>query len=104
MICASSGHTIWPSPMQIQDKENTQGAEGPCAFLRALLLERRRKNPAYSTRAFARDLGMSQALLSLILNGRRPLTMKQVARISILLNLSQEQSRDLMEWTLLSLP
>jgi uncharacterized protein (TIGR02147 family) len=64
------------------------------AQLRQTFLEKKRKNPAYSTRAFARDLGMSQSLLSMVLNGKRPLTLKQSSRIASLLNLGSEEFID----------
>jgi uncharacterized protein (TIGR02147 family) len=72
--------------------------------LRTLFLERKKRNAAYSTRAFARDLGMSQALVSLVMNGKRPLTVKQAAQISVLLSFSQEQSERFLDSTLLALP
>lgn len=50
--------------------------------LRAELESRKRKNPRYSLRAFARALGMSQSLLSNILNGKRALTAKQALKIA----------------------
>ena len=37
--------------------------QNPADFLRTVFLERKQRNLAYSSRAFARDLGMSQALL-----------------------------------------
>lgn len=69
----------------------------PQDALRSIFLERRGRNAAYSMRAFARDLGMSQALMSLILSGKRPLTLKQAARISVMLGLPQKESEALVE-------
>lgn len=54
----------------------------PGAWLRSLYLSKREANERYSTRAFARDLGMSQSLLSQIMNGRRTLTYKQVVKVA----------------------
>ena len=39
--------------------------------LRASLESRRQRNPAYSLRAMARDLGLSHSYMSLLLRGRR---------------------------------
>jgi uncharacterized protein (TIGR02147 family) len=83
---------------------NLSQQQTPAGYLRQVFLERRAHNAAYSTRAFARDLGISQALLSLVLNEKRPLTVKQAAQISILLNLSPDDSRQFLETTLMSLP
>jgi uncharacterized protein (TIGR02147 family) len=66
-------------------------------FVRRLFLERRERNGAYSTRAFARDLGMSQALVSLIMSGKRSVTAKQAMRISLLLKLPEETSQKLLK-------
>jgi uncharacterized protein (TIGR02147 family) len=76
--------------------------QNPAAYLRTVFLERKGKNPSYSTRAFARDIGMSQALLSLILNGKRPLTVKQAAQVAVLLELDSDDSQDLLEAALFS--
>jgi uncharacterized protein (TIGR02147 family) len=72
-------------------------------FLRRIYIQRRTRNPAYSTRAYARDLGMSQALLSLVLNGRRPLSPKQAAKTSVLLGLPREEAESLLRSTLSTL-
>lgn len=68
----------------------------PRRFLRELLAERRAKNPSYSGRAFARDLGMSQSLLSLVLNGKRPLTPRQAVQVSGRIGLSRAESERLV--------
>ena len=78
--------------------------QNPADFLRAVFLERRERNLLYSTRAFARDLGISQALLSMVLGGKRPLTAKQAAKIGALLGLSPGKAQELLESALRSLP
>ncbi len=78
--------------------------ESPAKILRQIFLDRKERNAAYSSRSFARDLGMSQTLLSLVLNGKRPLTVKQAAQISILLELTSEDTERFLELTLLALP
>lgn len=56
-------------------------------FLREKYLERKSRNSSYSTRAFARDLGMSVAYLSLVLSGKRKLSLKQAMKIVASLNM-----------------
>jgi plasmid maintenance system antidote protein VapI len=45
------------------------------------LLRRRRRNPNYSLRAFARDLRTDHATLSQILRGRRPLSARMTTML-----------------------
>lgn len=78
--------------------------KSPLQFLRGIFLEKKARNTAYSMRAFARDLGMSQALLSLIFSGKRPLSIKQASQIAILLQFPKEVEERFLESTLLSLP
>ena len=47
---------------------------------------------------------MSQTLLSLVLSGKRPFTVKQATQASVLLGLTQEESARLLDSTLMSLP
>jgi transcriptional regulator with XRE-family HTH domain len=42
--------------------------------------DRRRRNPGYSLRAFARDLGTDHSTLSQILRGRRGLSSRMISR------------------------
>lgn len=76
----------------------------PVQWLRTLFLERKARNPSYSTYAFARDLGLSQSLLSRILNRRRTLTLKQASRIAALEGLGSEQTRSLLDAVFAQLP
>lgn len=48
-------------------------------------------NPNYSANAFARDIGVSKAYLSLMLNGRRKITLKLAEKISKKLNLTPKE-------------
>lgn len=54
----------------------------PRTLLRAELLRRCEKNPKYSLRAFARSLGMSHSVLSLVLSGKRSLSRKATQEIA----------------------
>lgn len=47
------------------------GASDPGSILRKAFEEKLARNPHYSLRAFARDLGVSHALLSLVLRGKK---------------------------------
>ena len=57
------------------------------AFLQTLLDEKKKVNPRYSLRAFAKKSGLSHASLSQVLSGRRPLTRKMLDRILAALRL-----------------
>lgn len=59
-------------------------------FLRKQFEARRARNPAYSLRAFAKQLAVDHSTLSQILRGRRPLTDKQVSRLGERLGLGPE--------------
>lgn len=56
--------------------------------LKRVLDERQRENPAYSLRAYARDLGLHSSTLSLILNYKRKLPQKNLAQVLEELDLS----------------
>lgn len=58
------------------------GSESYTAVIEAELNERRRRNPSYSLRSFAKFLGVSPASLSQILSGKRRLSPKIAARIA----------------------
>lgn len=66
-------------------------------ILTEILNARQKKNSSYSKTALAKDMGISQSLLSMILGGKRPLTIAQAKKSSILLRLSDHQERTLIE-------
>jgi uncharacterized protein (TIGR02147 family) len=53
--------------------------------------ERQLSNPAYSLRAFARDLGLNPSQLSLVLNGKRGLSPPVAAQVAQKLELSSSE-------------
>jgi transcriptional regulator with XRE-family HTH domain len=57
------------------------------ALLQTELVDRCRKNPGYSLRAFARSLGVEASALSQIISGKRPLTDKMRIRLGSALGL-----------------
>ncbi len=64
----------------------------PKQVLVETLSERQAHNPAYSMRAFARDLSLSPQQLSNILNGRRKITPKGAISIAQSLGFSQQDT------------
>lgn len=60
-------------------------------LLRDELEIRARKNPQYSLRAFARDLGIAPSRLSEIIRGRRGLSVRTIAKVSEKLGLSDTE-------------
>lgn len=68
----------------------------PASVLRRVLVERVARNPSYSLRAFARNLGVSHAYLSMLLNGKRRIPVHQALRFSQLAGLSETESKSLV--------
>lgn len=60
-------------------------------------LERKRANPVYSIRAFARDLDINSATLSALLNRKRPLTLKTAKGLLQKLNWKPGLKKKLLE-------
>lgn len=57
-------------------------------YLQQELVERCRKNPRYSLRAFAKSLGVAPSALSDMLNGKRTITPASIERLGLALGLS----------------
>jgi uncharacterized protein (TIGR02147 family) len=60
------------------------------------LAKRKGKNPSYSLRAFARDLGISAATLSQVLSGKREFKKKSAMKVADRLALAPEQTRKML--------
>jgi uncharacterized protein (TIGR02147 family) len=60
--------------------------------LRAELARRTERNSGYSANAFARDLGVSKAYLSLLFSGKRPLTEAAARKLSRKLSLGAQEA------------
>lgn len=60
------------------------------AFLQAELLTRCDRNPAYSLRAFAQDLGLDHSTLSQILRAKRVLTSRNIEKLGAALSLPED--------------
>lgn len=61
------------------------------------LAERKQKNPLFSLRAFARQLKISPALLSLLINGKKKVTAKVAGHLIDRLNLSSSEALELLD-------
>ncbi len=72
--------------------ETSAQSAAPSDVLRRALVERVSRNPSYSLRAFARDLGISHAYLSLVLSGKRPIPVKRALHFSQAVGLDQKAS------------
>lgn len=57
--------------------------------LKKTLVQKQIKNPNYSLRAMARDIGLSPSVISDFLNAKRSLTPKSQKKISSFLEFSQ---------------
>jgi uncharacterized protein (TIGR02147 family) len=57
------------------------------AFLQRELVERCKKNPQYSLRAFSKNLGVAPSLMSRVLNGERKISQKFLMQTASALNL-----------------
>jgi uncharacterized protein (TIGR02147 family) len=58
-------------------------------ILRQILLKKMKANPAYSARAFARDIGVSPAFVTMILNGKKTINLNRAVEIARALKLSE---------------
>ena len=72
----------------------------PEDLLRDILERKKAKNSSYSVSALARDLGVSQSLLSRVMSGKRKLTLAQAQKIVLIIGLSKSDERKLIEATL----
>jgi len=58
---------------------------------------RKKQNPRYSLRSFAKNLGMSPGQLSSLINGKKSLTLKQAAKLIDKLDLDEESSTEMIQ-------
>lgn len=62
-------------------------------YLKQVLADRMQKNPRYSLRAFARDLGLAPQNLSAIFHDKRGLSLERALKISVSLGLNSDESQ-----------
>jgi len=70
--------------------------------LQQAFVERCRRNPSYSLRAFAKALGIGASPLSAILRGKRPLTSKMKKRLGLALGMSLEEIKEIADSKMIS--
>jgi uncharacterized protein (TIGR02147 family) len=80
--------TIW---FQNFETRTRLGFVDPRAILKAELEKRCARNPRYSLRAFARALGVSHTVLSLVLSGKRPMPPKSGQKMAESLGLGPDE-------------
>ena len=66
-------------------------------ILRDILAQKMGRNPSFSLRAFARDLDVSHTYLSLVLNGKKTLSMKKVVQFCNILKLEQKSANSFIQ-------
>lgn len=84
--------------------ESSPAVRKPADLLREEYFQRKANHPSYSVSAFARDLGISQSLLSLVFSGKRPLSLKQATQIVLLLDFPHQKAERFIECAILALP
>jgi uncharacterized protein (TIGR02147 family) len=62
-------------------------------LLRECLTDKMHKNPSYSARAFARDIQVSPAFISMVLAGKKKLSLERAQKVSLALEMP-ERKRD----------
>ncbi len=62
------------------------------AYLKAVLIEKQQKNPAYSLRAMARDIGLKAPHLSALTKGKKGISIQSAYKIAKNLNLDSKQT------------
>ncbi len=69
----------------------------PAQHIRTALFERIERNPAYSLRAFARDLGVSHTYLSLVLNEKKNISPRQATWMAQAMKLDGAQTTSFVQ-------
>lgn len=82
----------------MEKTEGLQPAEPrtPADFLANALAERIRNNASYSVRAFARDLSVSPAFISMVLNKKKNLSINRAQQISEILMMDPQEKRSFL--------
>lgn len=79
---------------EIQEKNTSK--DYALDVLRNTFLDRKARNKSYSMTSYARDFGISTAVLSRILSGVRPLSMKLAMHMAATLELDEVQSKTML--------
>ena len=62
------------------------------SYLKSALAERQKKNPAYSMRAFAQQVGLTQSAVSQVFAGKKNLSLEAATRIASKLDLTESEA------------
>jgi uncharacterized protein (TIGR02147 family) len=81
-------------------EKQTHSKETSRDILRQILLKKIKANPAYSARAFARDIGVSPAFVTMILNGKKTINLNRAVEISQALKLQEKEKQALINATM----
>ncbi len=81
-------------------EKQTHSKETSKDILRQILLKKIKANPAYSARAFARDIGVSPAFVTMILNGKKTINLNRAVEISQALKLQEKEKQALINATM----
>jgi len=81
-------------------EKQTSSIETSKDILRQILLKKMKANPAYSARAFARDIGVSPAFVTMILNGKKTINLNRAIEISQALKLAENEKQALLNATM----
>ena len=76
----------------------TVEAESPEAIFRSIFLRAKERNPSFSMRAFAKSVGMSVTMVSLVMSGRRPASPGSVKKVILRGKLSSKERLTLVQW------
>lgn len=99
MYCAMSYLVLRPRLMKtsvLNENASPTIKKSPLDFLANIFQNRKDRNPSYSMRAFARDLGVSTSLLSRVFSGTRPLSLKLALQISTAIDLQESETNALV--------
>src|SRR4051794_24441503 len=84
--------------------EEVTGQATPARILQEALQARIVRNPAYSLRALARDLGVSHTFVSLVLSGKKPLSVERAAQIAGILDFTRNETRRFVRSVVIASP
>lgn len=88
--------------MEMNSLESENILEGPGRVFRQWLAQKIEKNPSYSLRAMAKNLGVSPGFLSQVMNGKKKLSVTRAVQFSQVLKLEGDKVDDLIRSVALS--
>jgi uncharacterized protein (TIGR02147 family) len=88
----------------LEPVQHEQDSGLPARILQSALQQRLQKNPSYSLRALARDLGVSHTFLSLVMSGKKPLSVERATQIAEILCFTRAETRRFIQAVVLNSP